>query len=362
MKSRVRRMEVNEALVHFNARRMALVAGLALAFQVANGVAGRLFFRPPLLTGAAVLFLVSAAYLGVYFRVKHAVKTRPHALSRLCRMYSLTLALCMLPFFLADAGRGTPINSILFYAVFMIVPLFSFQENKALFFIVTLYPAVVAALCMQGWRYALEVAGLGAAGALLSGSLHSGYLDIISELRMESDMDGLTKLFNRKAGLLRMGALIALCKRMGRPVAAFYIDIDCFKSYNDTFGHLAGDRAILEVTACMRRCFARETDVLCRLGGEEFAVLIPVAKTSAALMMAKRLIHMVSDMGIRAGKGANANVVTVSIGVAVMEEGNARMALQSLIDEADKQLYLAKKSGRNCIACGGKIVYKNAWA
>ncbi len=362
MEGQIRRIEVNESLVHFNAKRMALIAGITLAFQVANVVLNELLSHPALLAGVGLLFISSSAYLVIYFRIKKTPKARPYALSRIYRMYGLVLALCMLPFLLADARFGAPVNSILYYAVFMVAPFFSVQEKKALFLIVALYPALVAVLCTQNWSYVLCVAGLGAAGALIAYSLHTGYLDIISELRIEGDMDSLTKLFNRKAGLLRMNALIALCKRMGRPAAAFYIDIDCFKNYNDTFGHLAGDRALLDVTACIRRCFARETDVLCRLGGEEFAVLIPVAKTNAALMMAKRLIHMVSDMGMQAGKGANANVVTVSIGIAVMEEGNVRMSLQSLINEADKQLYIAKTSGRNCIACGGKIVYRNAWA
>ena len=96
------------------------------------------------------------------------------------------------------------------------------------------------------------------------------------------------------------------------------------------------------------------------MGGEEFAAFIPVANVNAAVMMAKRLIRMVSDLGMKAGKGANANVVTVSIGVAVMEgKTMRRVTLQALIDEADKQLYIAKTSGRNCIAHGGKVVYRN---
>ena len=360
MEGQVRRVEVNEALVRFNAKRMAFIAGLALAFQAVNAFTGRLLFSIELTAGAALLAFASVTYLVLYFRLKTAKKPRPHALRRLYRIFGVAFALCMLPFFMKDAGLGVPMNSILFYTAFTVAPMFPFQEKKAPFFLMALYPVLAAALCTQDWLYVASIAGLGAAGAVLSCSLHSGYSDIISSLRIESDTDDLTKLFNRKAGFFRMHALIALCRRMGRPAAAFYIDIDCFKSYNDTFGHPAGDHAILEVTACMRRCFARETDVLCRLGGEEFAVLIPVANANVAVMMAKRLIRMVSDLGMKAGKGANANVVTVSIGVAVMEgKAMRRVTLQALIDEADKQLYIAKTSGRNCIAHGGKVVYRN---
>ena len=355
-------MQVNEAMAHLNAKRTALIAGVALAFQAANVLMGSILPQPLLIAASMLLVIASAAYLTIFFGAGKKTKVRLHVLRRIYRAYGFILALCMLPFFLADAGRGAPVNSVLFYAVFMFAPLFSFQENKGLFFLVALYPALAAFAFTSDWPYALSVMGLGVSGALLSYSLHNGYLDIIASLRIEGDIDDLTKLFNRKAGLLRMSSLLALCKRMGRPAAAFYIDIDCFKSYNDTFGHLAGDHALMEVAACMRRCFARETDVLARLGGEEFAVLIPVAKTSVAVMMAKRLIHMVSDMGMKAGKYSNANVVTVSIGVAVMEEGNMHTTVQSLMDTADKQLYIAKTSGRNCIACGGKVVYKNAWA
>ena len=361
MEGQVRRMEVNEALIRFYAKRMALVAGFALMFQAVNAVTGTLFTNPQLIAGAAPLVVACVAYLVLYSCVNKR-KTRLYALRRLCWIFGVTLALCMLPFLIMDATLGVPKNNILFYALLLVVPLSS-PEKKAPVFLAALYPVLVAAFCGQGWLYVLNAAALGAAGAVLSYSLHRGYYDIISSLRTESDMDDLTKLLSRRAGLVRMNALVALCRRLGRPAAVFYIDIDCFKSYNDTFGHPAGDHAILEVTACMRRCFARETDVLCRLGGEEFAALIPVANANAAIMMAKRLIRMVSDMGMQSGKGANANVVTVSIGVAVMEEKNKRrVTLQSLIDEADKQLYIAKTSGRNCIAYGGKVVYRNAWA
>ena len=360
MEGQVRRVEVNEALVRFNAKRMALIAGLVLAFQAVNAFTGKLLLSVQLIAGSALLAFASVIYLVLYLRVKRANKARPHALRRLYRVYGVAFALCMLPFFIRDAGLGVPMNSILFYAVFTVAPLFPVQGKKAPFFLMALYPVLAAALCTQNWLYVASIAGLGAAGAVLSCSLHGGYSGIIFSLRIESDMDDLTKLFNRKAGFLRMHALIALCRRMGRPAAAFYIDIDCFKSYNDTFGHPAGDHAILEVAACMRRCFARETDVLVRLGGEEFAAFIPVANVNAAVMMAKRLIRMVSDLGMKAGKGANANVVTVSIGVAVMEGKTMRcVTLQALIDEADKQLYIAKTSGRNCIAHGGKVVYRN---
>ena len=143
-----------------------------------------------------------------------------------------------------------------------------------------LSPALIAGA--DFWYILRAVVGISGAGVLLSYSLHSGYLDVIQSLRVESDQDDLTKLYNRKAGLVRMGSLLALCKRMSRTAAAYYIDIDYFKSYNDTYGHLAGDHALIDVSSCIRRCFARETDVLCRMGGEEFAVLIPVVKKDAA--------------------------------------------------------------------------------
>lgn len=362
MENHGRRMEMNETLIQLNAKRTALIAWLALLFQCANVVMGGLKAHPSLIAGCLLLLTASGVYLGLGYRLRKYAHNPFRALRNLYRAYSVAFALGMLPFLLSDAAAGAVANSILFLMVFLFTPLFSFQENKVLFFLVALYPAAAAAFFSQNVWYVCSVAGLSAAGGLLCYSLHGGYLEIITSLRMESDLDDLTQLFSRKAGMSRMHALMALCKRMGRPVAVFYIDIDCFKNYNDTFGHLAGDHALMEVAGCMRRCFARETDVLCRLGGEEFVVMIPVAKTSAAFMMAKRLIHMVSDVGMAAGKDANANVVTVSIGVAVMEEGDVQATVQNLVDEADRQLYIAKTSGRNCIAHGGRVVYRNAWA
>lgn len=354
--------KLNDTIVRLNVKRVELVAALAVLIQLANLADGTVFSDHARFVGALALAGCSLLYLiAVFFVQKKHMAFGPR-MAWLCRGYMVILAVCMLPFLFADVRTGTLTNVALFAGVLLYAPAFSVRENPPLFLAGALYMPIAAWAMGAGIGYILRAAGICAAGVLLSYSLHSGYLDVIQSLRMESDLDDLTKLYNRKAGLLRMESLLALCKRMNRMVAAYYIDIDFFKSYNDTYGHLAGDHALMDAAACIRRCFARETDVLCRMGGDEFAVLIPVTKEGAALLMAQRLIRMVSDMNIQAGADAGYFVVTASIGVALFTDSSSlQTPVQALIDEADRQLYIAKSEGRNCIAMGDAVVYRNEW-
>lgn len=362
MENAGRHPKPNDTVVRLHVRRVALVAALALMTQAVNLADGAAFKNAAELVCIALLTLLSLGFVTAVVGVQMRKKAFGRGMQALCRLYIVAAAACMLPFLLADAQRGLFTNVALLAGVLLYAPAFSVQADWPFFIAGFLYAPLCALFAGAGGWYVLQAAGISGAGVLLSYSLHSGYLDMIQSLRVESDQDDLTKLYNRKAGLNRMAALLALCKRMGRTAAAYYIDIDHFKSYNDTYGHLAGDHALIDVAACIRRCFARETDVLCRMGGEEFAVLIPVVKKEAALLMAQRLIRMVSDMNIQAGSDAAYFVVTVSIGVAAFDEDSSlQTTVQMLIDEADRQLYAAKHGGRNCIAMGDAVVYKNEW-
>lgn len=362
MEKTTRPPKINDTVVRLHVRRVALVAALTLMAQTINLMDGAALQNRAEFACLMLLTLLSLGFVATVVCAQMRKKAFGRGMQALCRLYIVAVATCMLPFLLADARMGVFTNVALLAGVLLYAPAFSVQQDWPFFIAGFLYAPLVALLSGTGFWYILRVVGISGAGVMLSYSLHSGYLDVIQSLRVESDQDDLTKLNNRKAGLNRMAALLALCKRMGRTAAAYYIDIDYFKSYNDTYGHLAGDHALIDVAACIRRCFARETDILCRMGGEEFAVLIPVVKRDAALLMAQRLIRMISDMNIQAGSDATYFVVTVSIGVAVYDEDSSlQTTVQMLVDEADRQLYVAKHGGRNCIAMGDAVVYKNEW-
>jgi diguanylate cyclase (GGDEF)-like protein len=167
----------------------------------------------------------------------------------------------------------------------------------------------------------------------------------------EARIDPLTKLQTR----LRLGEdledLWANAERHGDRICAVMCDVDRFKEYNDTYGHIAGDDVLRRVAdALLQGC--RTGDRLYRYGGEEFLLLLRVASTADTLTVADRHRAAIESLGI--DHIANeANVVTVSMGVAPLWAGQFRNSTE-WITQADVALYRAKRTGRNCIAVIGE--------
>jgi len=170
-------------------------------------------------------------------------------------------------------------------------------------------------------------------------------LAILNEkLERMATTDELTGLFNRRQAMSRLDDLWALARRYGQPLSCIMADIDHFKKFNDRHGHAAGD-LVLEETASVLKAAARETDVVCRIGGEEFLVLCPNVHASAAAFCAERLRAAVASHSIAHRDGELR--VTVSLGVAQRDEGIT--CPDDLLKAADGALYAAKNAGRNCV-------------
>jgi len=160
--------------------------------------------------------------------------------------------------------------------------------------------------------------------------------------------DALTGLGNRRKFDEELEREWQRALRTGEPLSLLVIDADNFKSFNDTFGHLAGDAALRQIAGCISRSARRPLDVNARYGGEEFVSLLPQQSLQGALHVAKRLraeIHGLRTSQTETAKGPV--VPTVSIGVAAFDtcSGSAR----DLVSLADKALYLAKYNGRDRI-------------
>ena len=124
------------------------------------------------------------------------------------------------------------------------------------------------------------------------------------------------------------------------------IDIDNFKAYNDTYGHLAGDDCLRKVATQLLETIFRDVDTIARYGGEEFAVILPETDSDGGEMVAKRMLESISALHIEHETSQTGNHVTISIGLGtVMPTDDFRET--TLIDLADKALYRAKESGRN---------------
>ncbi|HYN96658.1 MAG TPA: diguanylate cyclase, partial [Pilimelia sp.] len=156
--------------------------------------------------------------------------------------------------------------------------------------------------------------------------------------------DSLTGLFNRRHFFDFARHRVAASHRYERPMAVVMIDIDHFKRVNDTHGHLAGDDVIREVAHRLASTL-RDSDVICRYGGEEFAVLLPETAQEDACVAAARLHQVVGATPVATRVGPLP--VTVSVGLAAPAGGDD---VNSLIQHADEALYKAKRAGRNQIA------------
>lgn len=171
-----------------------------------------------------------------------------------------------------------------------------------------------------------------------------------------AQQDYLTGLFNRRYLDERLGREIARARREGQPLSVCMVDVDHFKSYNDTLGHLAGDDCLRAVARALTQDTMRPGDVVSRYGGEEFVLVLAatgergarvVAERARAAVEALRLPHPVSPLG----------VVTVSLGVATClpsREGGAP-GMASLLRAADEALYAAKHAGRNRTAAAAAL-------
>ena len=132
------------------------------------------------------------------------------------------------------------------------------------------------------------------------------------------------------------------------PISLLMLDIDHFKRYNDHYGHQAGDQCLMAVSEAIQSCLRRTGDLMGRLGGEEFAVVMPEANEAAALAVAQRVLAAVEARALPHATSLTSRVVTVSIGVVTLwpSEGVAASA-QALYAQADDALYEAKHAGRN---------------
>jgi diguanylate cyclase (GGDEF)-like protein len=167
-------------------------------------------------------------------------------------------------------------------------------------------------------------------------------------LHESSVHDSLTGVFNRRYLLERLEAELSHARRNALPLALLLLDVDQFKSFNDTFGHLPGDRALCFIVAQVKRC-VRAGDVLARVGGEEFMVLSRAAEHGEAMRLAQRVRQGVQQLPFSvAGTSVQ---LTVSVGVASLSDLGPGAGSAELIALADARLYDAKRSGRNRV-CG----------
>jgi len=173
-------------------------------------------------------------------------------------------------------------------------------------------------------------------------------------LRRLSSMDGLTEIANRRHFNDFLDREWKRAKRCSAEMSLIVCDIDFFKDYNDTYGHLTGDECLKKVADILGRMLKRPSDLVARYGGEEFAVVLPDTSADGAAVVAEALKSGVEALMIPHSKSLVSRYVTISIGVATTTPSQNTSPTE-LIAAADKALYRAKQEGRNRIKHAEKI-------
>ena len=175
--------------------------------------------------------------------------------------------------------------------------------------------------------------------------------DLQNELKLLASTDPMTKLYNRRYFTKMAEHTLDLVKREKKDLSVIMLDIDKFKNVNDTYGHQVGDDVIIELANKLMEC-QRQSDIVCRYGGEEFVILLPNTSIDGAKVVAEKIREEVESLSINLLTNEKLNF-TISLGVSQVNlenESNIELALK----RADDALYIAKENGRNKV----EVLYK----
>ena len=163
-------------------------------------------------------------------------------------------------------------------------------------------------------------------------------------------IDGLTQINNRRHF---DQIYLAEWKRLARkkePLSLIMCDVDFFKAYNDTYGHLQGDNVLVQIARTIKHCLKRPADLGARYGGEEFVALLPNTTLTGAVHVAEEIRRSVQALAIPHQKSSNSNRITISLGVACIIPSSQSINPDILLQAADKALYQAKTEGRDRVS------------
>ena len=183
------------------------------------------------------------------------------------------------------------------------------------------------------------------ASLVTTGALALENAMVVTRAEALSVTDDLTRLYNSRYMNLSLRRETKRAVRTGRTLSLLFIDMDGFKAVNDTYGHLYGSRALVEAAAVIRGS-ARETDVVARFGGDEFAVILPETDSEGATMVAERIRDRIAAHSFLTADRLDVRL-TASVGIATLPDVAA--SAEELVQAADRAMYKVKMSGKNGI-------------
>ena len=178
----------------------------------------------------------------------------------------------------------------------------------------------------------------------------------ISILEQQAYTDELTQLLNRNGLNQSLTTVWAFCKRYQKHIGFIMADIDCFKNYNDTLGHYEGDNILRQVGEAIKACCKRETDIVSRIGGEEFLIVLSDISDTYIVKAAQEISQSIAELKIeKVGQCSCSPFLSISMGIATATPTD-ELSPTDLYKGSDAAMYKAKNSGRNCICFNDKII------
>ncbi len=176
-------------------------------------------------------------------------------------------------------------------------------------------------------------------------AIHDQWQAKVQEAKQLAEVDSLTQIPNRRRFDAHIFEQWQQMAQQQQPLSVILCDVDFFKQYNDTYGHLLGDQCLQQVAASLCSTLSHDGDLIARYGGEEFAAILPNTSLEAAMAMAQKIQARVEQMLLPHAQSPISPCLTLSLGVASLVP-RLDQSPQILVDAADRALYLAKQTGR----------------
>jgi diguanylate cyclase (GGDEF)-like protein len=252
--------------------------------------------------------------------------------------------------------------SFSFYLLATVLVL-SFQQASGLFLVAVIIMAALLTLNLLCAELFLTLILINVGAFLISRKIAYDFIqtatneiETLNRLKIEATTDCLTQLLNRNGLEQALETALAYCIRDKKRIGFLMVDIDYFKNYNDTLGHLKGDKILQQVAGCINTCCKRKTDIISRIGGEEFLIFLSDVDDDHILKIAQAISVGVTNLKIRTVTENNPfEFLSVSIGIATSTP-KVHDLIIDLYNQVDEALYHAKRNGRNCICFNGNII------
>ncbi len=348
--------ELQRLSMEQNIRRIPWIAAIFLLYECLTLLSGIDDESKSTQLSVFVIIIICVSYLvlslvGYNWIMKERRRVRITYMS----FWILIILIGMTSFFMLDLQKDAPVNITMMVGVILTTAMFSKIEAILVYALLGLYVESLYFIYDASAMIRIYTLVLCIAAIIISVIFQRNYKKTILSLKLETMSDALTNILNRRGGINKLKMVFELCRRHNMNMAVFWADIDYFKRYNDTYGHLRGDQVLIEVSREMERIFGRSSDVVSRFGGEEFVLCTSVASYEDAAMMAERLRQAVEALCIPAPTQEISKFVTISVGYIVYDNPEEDQEkpdddiLLEILEKSDEALYYAKSSGRNQI-------------